>query len=104
MLVLRSLRSLCELGDVAAYGRQAGSAEHQLPLVPKLKPLWSVLTTTHSNSVDDSAASSTIMARIRLARWPSPRVTKAFWGTRQVKVDSKKIAQESMILSRHFYG
>jgi hypothetical protein len=44
------------------------------------------------------------MARIRLARWPSPRVTKAFWGTRQVKVDSKKIAQESMILSRHFYG
>ncbi len=46
----------------------------------------------------------TIMARIRLARIAFTKLQRAIFGTRRVALESKKIAYESLVLSRLLYG
>ena len=61
------------------------------PVVPEFKRLGSVI----SQSFEDSVA---IMARIRLARIALSKLQTAISGTRQVSLESKKIAYVSRIL------
>ena len=67
------------------------------PVVPGFKRLGSVV----SQSFEDSVA---IMARIRLARIALSKLQTAISGTRQVSLESKKIAYVSLILSLLLYG